>query len=99
MKLSDLVEAQVNTIRYNHLIKLSNSDLAQQFLEQSQEYRQVCARIDPQVVQRMDRVLAGLEIQKRLFIESAISAACDFAEPKMDDLFSEIASHLEGVPE
>ena len=47
--------------------------------------KNVCAKVSPQLAERIDVMCSFLEISKRRFLEAAFIEACDMAERIMND--------------
>lgn len=49
------------------------------------EYKQLCAKISPQLMERLDQITGILDIHKRAFVEAAIIEALQQAERIMEE--------------
>jgi len=68
---------------------LANTDLTEHVLEKTNQRagtKQVCAFLPVELVERMEKVLSPLQMNKRQFIEAAVMHALDRAESIMHEV-------------
>lgn len=65
---------------------LRNEELADQLISQGEgpQLRNVCAKLAPELAERIDRTVSVLGISKRLFIERALIEALDQVDMILD---------------
>lgn len=59
--------------------------IAEDQLEHSVELKNVCAKVSPQLSDRIDEICSLLDIRKRSFLEAAFIEACNEAERIIKD--------------
>lgn len=77
MNIHELIQLQA----LKHKASAGNQLFAELAIERGEyETRQMCAKVPPLLIVRLDKVCGFLDISKRKFIEAAVATAIDEAE-------------------
>jgi hypothetical protein len=83
MNFDEVIQLQVLKLKaLTHGV--NNDRLVDHLIEQKLELRQMCAKVHPSLIDRLDQVTNLLDMSKREFIEAAVSDALARAEEAIE---------------
>jgi predicted DNA-binding protein len=83
VKLDEVLQLQVLKLKALTSGQSFSGRLMDQLIEQSEgkvEVRNMCAKVAPELYERLEQVCSLLDMTKRQFIEAAVNDACSKAE-------------------